>query len=375
MTPAPIPFIDLSSQRDLIRTEIDMAIKRVIDSGQYILGPEITALESELAAFCGAKHVLSCANGTDALALPMMALDLGPGDAVFVPAFTFVATAEVVTWFDATPVFVDVEPVSFNMNTTSLEEAIIQAKEDGLSPKGIIPVDLFGHPADYPRIHAIAEFHDLWVIGDAAQSFGGRLNNKSVGSLTSITATSFFPAKPLGCYGDGGAVFCDDADLYKVMESCRVHGQGSHRYEHVRIGMNGRMDAIQAAILREKLKIFQNEIDARQRVARRYNQMLNEVAVVPQVAEHTTSAWAQYTIVVEDRVAVQDMCKAHNVPTGVYYPIPLSKQPAYERYPTAPNGVPVTERLSESVVSLPLHPYLTEFDQERVVAAVREALV
>ena len=374
MTPAPIPFIDLSSQRDLIRPEIDMAIKRVIDSGQYILGPEITALESELAAFCGAKHVLSCANGTDALALPIMALDLGPGDAVFVPAFTFVATAEVVTWFDATPVFVDVEPVSFNMNTTSLEEAIIQAREDGLSPKGIIPVDLFGHPADYPRIHAIADSHNLWVIGDAAQSFGGRLNNKSVGSLTSITATSFFPAKPLGCYGDGGAVFCDDADLYKVMESCRVHGQGSHRYEHVRIGMNGRMDAIQAAILREKLKIFQDEIEARQRVARRYNQMLAEVAVVPHVAEHTTSAWAQYTIVVEDRVAVQDICQAHNVPTGVYYPIPLSKQPAYERYPTAPNGIPVTERLAESVISLPMHPYLTECDQERVVTAVREAL-
>lgn len=369
-----IPFIDLATQRDRIRPHIDAAIQRVVDSGQYILGPEITGLEAELAAFSGAPHVLSCASGTDALALPMMALQVGPGDAVFVPAFTFVATAEVVAWFGAVPVFVDVDKTTFNMDPKSLEAAIAQTIEDGLVPRGIIPVDLFGHPADYPKIQAIADQHDLWVIADAAQGFGGRLNNKAVGTLASITATSFFPAKPLGCYGDGGAVFCDDEGLHKIMESCRMHGQGEDRYDNVRIGMNGRMDAMQAAILREKLKIFADEIDARNRVAARYNQMLGDVAVVPTVVEGAVGAWAQYTLVVEDRAAVQAVCKEHNVPTAVYYPIPLNKQKAYDRYPSAPSGVPVSDYLADHVVSLPMHPYLTEADQDRVVAAVRLAL-
>lgn len=369
----PIPFIDLAAQRDRIRPQIDDAVKRVIDSGQYILGQEIIGLEQDLSDFCGARHTLSCASGTDALALPMMALGLKPGDAVFVPAFTFVATAEVVAWFGAVPVFVDVDPHTFNMDMTSLSEAVDQTIQDGLTPRGIIPVDLFGQPADYPRVHEIAQQYDLWVIADAAQGFGGRLHNQSAGALAPITATSFFPAKPLGCYGDGGAVFCEDPDLLAAMESCRMHGQGSHRYEHVRIGMNGRMDAMQAAIVREKLKIFPDELESRNAIANRYTQHLKDVAITPHVAPGAFSAWAQYTLVVEDRTAVQAVCKDHNVPTAVYYPVPLNQQPAYNRYPIAPNGVPVSEKLAESVISLPMHPYLSEAHQDRVIQAVRAA--
>ena len=301
MSTAPIPFIDLKTQRARLGSAVDEAILKVVNHGAYIMGPEVAALEEELSQFCGAKHVLSCANGTDALGLVLMALGVGPGDAVFVPAFTFVATAEVVAWVGATPVFVDVRESDFNMDPAHLAASIKWARENGLKPVGVIPVDLFGQPADYPAIMPIAEAEGLWMLSDAAQSFGAKLNNRAVGTYGIATSTSFFPAKPLGCYGDGGAVFTDDDDLIEVLRSLRVHGQGLDKYENVRIGINGRLDTIQAAVLLEKLKIFPDEIEVRARVAARYNEGLADVAVVPRVREGATSVWAQYTLVLEDR--------------------------------------------------------------------------
>ncbi|MDD3444731.1 MAG: DegT/DnrJ/EryC1/StrS family aminotransferase [Zavarzinia sp.] len=374
MSTAPIPFIDLKTQRARLGSAVDEAILKVVNHGAYIMGPEVAALEEELSQFCGAKHVLSCANGTDALGLVLMALGVGPGDAVFVPAFTFVATAEVVAWVGATPVFVDVRESDFNMDPAHLAASIKWARENGLKPVGVIPVDLFGQPADYPAIMPIAEAEGLWTMSDAAQSFGAKLNNRAVGTYGIATSTSFFPAKPLGCYGDGGAVFTDDDDLIEVLRSLRVHGQGLDKYENVRIGINGRLDTIQAAVLLEKLKIFPDEIEARARVAARYNEGLADVAVVPRVREGATSVWAQYTLVLEDRDRVATACRAANVPTAIYYPIPLSHQRGYQQYPSGPGGVPVSEKLSAKVLSLPMHPYLAPDVQDRIIQVVRGAV-
>ena len=374
MSTAPIPFIDLKTQRARLGSAVDEAILKVVNHGAYIMGPEVAALEEELSQFCGAKHVLSCANGTDALGLVLMALGVGPGDAVFVPAFTFVATAEVVAWVGATPVFVDVRESDFNMDPAHLAASIKWARENGLKPVGVIPVDLFGQPADYPAIMPIAEAEGLWTMSDAAQSFGAKLNNRAVGTYGIATSTSFFPAKPLGCYGDGGAVFTDDDDLIEVLRSLRVHGQGLDKYENVRIGINGRLDTIQAAVLLEKLKIFPDEIEVRARVAARYNEGLADVAVVPRVREGATSVWAQYTLVLEDRDRVATACRAANVPTAIYYPIPLSHQRGYQQYPSGPGGVPVSEKLSAKVLSLPMHPYLAPDVQDRIIQVVRGAV-
>jgi dTDP-4-amino-4,6-dideoxygalactose transaminase len=374
--PAPLPFIDLKAQRARLGAAVDEAIMRVVDHGAYILGPEVYELEKDLAAFCGARHVVSCANGTDALAMVLMAKGVKPGDAVFCPSFTFAATAEVVAWFGATPVFADVTEDTFNLDPASLELAIKTAKQLELRPVGVIPVDLFGQPADYDALGPICAREGLWMMCDAAQSFGAQYRGRKVGTIGDVTTTSFFPAKPLGCYGDGGAIFTEDAELAEVLRSIRMHGQGADKYENVRIGLNGRLDTIQAAVLIEKLKIFQNEIDARERIARRYNALLREVAVVPEVAEGSTSVWAQYTIRIpgRDRAAFQDALKRVGIPTAVYYPKPLHRQTAYKHYPSAGNGLPVSERLSAEVVSLPFHPYLTEEVQDRIVAAVKDAL-
>ena len=353
---------------------MDEAIARVLSHGGFILGPEVKALEAELAARGGVKHCVSCANGTDALALVLMAIDLKPGEAVFVPALTFVATAEVVAWFGATPVFVDVEEDSFNLDPVSLEAAIAAAPAMGLKPRAVIPVDLFGQPANYRRIDEIARRHGLFVLADAAQSFGARLDNRPVGALAAATATSFYPAKPLGCYGDGGAIFTDDDATAALLRSLRAHGEGSDRYENVRIGMNGRLDTIQAAVLLEKLRIFDEEIAARDRIAARYNAALADVAEVPRLAPGATSVWAQYTLRVENRDAAMAACKAEGVPTVIYYPIPLSQQQGYRHFPTVPGGVPVSEWLAKRVLSLPMHPYLDEATQDRIVAVVRRAL-
>jgi dTDP-4-amino-4,6-dideoxygalactose transaminase len=371
-----IPFIDLGAQRRRLGASVDEAILRVVNHGGYIMGPEVFALEADLAAFCGAKHVISCANGTDALALVLMAKGVRPGDAILCPSFTFAATAEVVAWLGATPVFVDVREDTFNMDIDSLEAGLRTARERGLRPVGVIPVDLFGQPADYDVIEPFCEREGLWMLSDAAQSFGATYKGRKVGAIGLATSTSFFPAKPLGCYGDGGAIFTDSDELAEILVSLRIHGQGSDKYENVRVGMNGRLDTMQAAVLIEKLKIFPDEIAARDRVARRYNEALADLAIVPQVMEGTTSVWAQYTLRVPDfdRGAFQAALKDVGIPTAAYYPKPLHRQIAYGRHPVAGNGLPVTERLASEVISLPMHPYLDEATQDRVIAAVRAQL-
>jgi len=368
-----IPFIDLKAQRRRLGKRIDDAILKVVNHGAYIMGPEIKELETQLAEFCGAKHCISCANGTDALALVLMAWGIRPGDAVYVPAFTFVATAEVVAWFGATPVFVDVLEDTFNMDPVSLEKAIAAAGDMNLTPKAVIPVDLFGQPADYRRLLPIAEHHGLKVLADTAQGFGATLDGQRTGTFGDATATSFFPAKPLSCYGDGGAVFTDDDALVQDLHSLRVHGQGSDKYDNVRIGMNGRMDTIQAAVLIEKLAIFDDEIFARQQVADYYSSGLGAGQQPPVLIDGATSVWAQYTIQLEDRDAPQDACKAAGVPTAIYYPIPLSRQTGYRHFPTVPGGIPVSDALSRRVISLPMHPYLDRETQDRILAAVTSA--
>ncbi len=368
-----IPFIDLQAQRRRLGKRIDDAILRVVNHGAYIMGPEVQELETKLAEFCGAKHCIGCANGTDALALVLMAWGIKPGDAVYVPAFTFVSTAEVVAWFGATPVFVDVLDDTFNMDPESLEAAVEAAAGMKLTPKAVIPVDLFGQPADYRRLLPIAERHGLKVLADTAQGFGATLDGQRTGTFGDATAASFFPAKPLGCYGDGGAIFTDDDALAEDLRSLRVHGQGSDKYDNVRIGMNGRLDTIQAAILIEKLEIFPDEIAARQRAADYYSSQLGSGHLPPVLMDGATSVWAQYTIQVEGRAAVQEACRSGGIPTAIYYPIPLSRQTGYRHYPTVPGGTPVSEALAERVLSLPMHPYLDHESQDRILAVVASA--
>ena len=376
LDPAPIPFIDVAAQRRRLGRSVDEAIARVLGHCQFILGPEVRAFESALAAFCGARHAVSCASGTDALVLVLMAKGIGPGDAVICPSFTFTATAEVAVLVGATPVFADVEEGSFNLDPESLQRACATARSLGLRPKVVIPVDLFGQPADYDRIMPIAEAEGLFVLDDAAQAFGATYKNRRLGALAPATATSFFPAKPLGCYGDGGAVLTEDEELAQVMRSVRVHGEGRDKYDCVRIGLNGRLDTIQAAVLIEKLKIFPEEIAARERAARRYSAGLADVAIVPKLARGSTSVWAQYTIRLAPgkREAFAAAVNSQGIPTAVYYPIPLHCQEPYRRFPVAEGGAPVSERLAEEVISLPMHAYLDEATQDRIIAAVRRAL-
>jgi dTDP-4-amino-4,6-dideoxygalactose transaminase len=372
-----IPFIDLAAQRRRLGKAVEDAVLRVVDHTGYVMGPEVGALEADLSTFCGAKHAISCANGTDALGLILMAKGVKPGDAVLCPSFTFAATAEVVAWMGATPVFVDIDEATFNLDPSSLEDAIATARRLELNPVGVISVDLFGLPADYDAIEPICVREGLWLLSDAAQSFGATYKGRKVGTIGMATATSFFPAKPLGCYGDGGAVFTDDDELAAVMRSLRVHGQGSDKYDNVRIGINGRLDTMQAAVLIEKLKIFPDEIVARDRIAKRYNELLRPMALVPEVPQGLTSVWAQYTLRIRgfDRDAFQADLKGAGIPTAVYYPKPLHRQTAYKLYPTAAKGLPVSDRFAGEVISLPMHPYLTEEVQDRIVRAVRDALV
>lgn len=374
MNAAPIAFIDLKAQRDRIREQIDAAITGVVEHGAFILGPEVEEFEASLAEYTGARHVVTCANGTDALQLALMAKEIGPGDAVFVPSFTFVATAEAAVLVGATPVFVDVRPDSFNMDPVSLEAAIDAVAVTDLAPKAVIPVDLFGQPADYSAIKAVADRHGLTVVADAAQSLGGSLHNRRVGSLAELTTTSFFPAKPLGCYGDGGAVMTDDDGLADTLRSLRFHGKGSNKYDNVRIGMNSRLDTIQAAILTEKMVIFADELDARDRITRRYSEALADVAQVPVLMAGARSAWAQYTIRVRNRDHIADALRKKGVPVAIHYPRPLHTQAPYRAFPTPTSGVPVAERLAGEVLSLPMHPYLDETTQSRIVDALRNAI-
>ena len=368
-----IAFVDLAAQRARMGDRIETAIGRVLDHGQFILGPEVFDLEGRLARFCGARYAVSCASGTDALQLALVALGVQPGDAVFTPSFTFAATAEAVLLAGATPVFVDVRRDTFNLDVDSLRRGIAGLAEEGLRPKGVIAVDLYGQPADYEAVRAVAEESGLWVVADAAQSFGASVDGRRSGCLAGVTATSFFPAKPLGCYGDGGAVFTDDADLAETIRSLRTHGQGEDRFDHVRIGFNSRLDTIQAAVLLEKLDIFEDELRQRQEVARRYTEGLAGVVEGPFVMAGASSAWAQYTLKLEQRDRFAQILRAAGVPTATYYPRPLHRQPAFSTFPTAPGGLRVSEDLAASVLSLPMHPYLGREVQDRIVAVVREA--
>jgi UDP-2-acetamido-2-deoxy-ribo-hexuluronate aminotransferase len=375
-------FIDLSTQQKRIKTKIDNKIQEVLRHGQYIMGPEMIELETALAEFTGVKYALSCSSGTDALLMALMALKVGPGDAVFTTPFTFIATAEVISLLGATPVFVDIRADTFNMDFAKLKQTLedfekhYQAKE--LKPKGIITVDLFGLPADYDEIGLIARQYDLFVIEDAAQSYGAQYHGKKAGSFGDIACTSFFPAKPLGGYGDGGMCFTNQNDLNQVMVSLRNHGQGDHRYENVRIGINGRLDTLQAAILLCKFDIFPQEIEMRQEVAQRYSRLLSETSLkTPVIPERMVSAWAQYSVLAENytqRRMLLEKLKEFNIPTSVYYPKPLHLQKAFAPLGYKAGEFPVSEDCAERIFSLPMHPYLEAEDQQRIADAIKDAL-
>lgn len=360
-------FIDLKTQLKRIRPGIEEAIKRVLDHGMFIMGPEVFELEDKLAKFCGVKHAITCANGTDALGLGLMAKNVVPGDAIFVPSFTFAATAEVVAWMRATPIFIDSLEDTYNIDPISLKQGIQHAKKLGLQPVGIIPVDLFGQPADYDVIQEIADQYGLWIMADSAQSFGASYKNRKIGNVGNIATTSFFPAKPLGCYGDGGAIFTNDDDLAVLIKSLRIHGQGVNKYDNVRIGINGRLDTIQAAILLEKLKVFTEELLARQKMADIYNAALKNILIIPRLIEDVTSAWAQYTVRLPKYIDRSELIKKLlkiDIPTMIYYIKPLHLQAAYKHYPTATGeGLPICEALAESVLSLPMSGYIEDGNQ------------
>jgi len=380
----PIPFIDLQAQRARLGQPLEDAILKVVRSGAYVMGPEIAAFEKALGAFGQAPFVLSCGSGTEALQLPLMAWGIGPGDAVFCPSFTFAATAEVMPLVGASPVFVDIDPDTYNLDPVHLDATIEAVKARGeLTPRAVIAVDLFGQPADYPAIAAVARKHGLKLISDSAQGFGCTLGGQHPIHWADVTTTSFFPAKPLGCYGDGGAVLCKDERLHDLLVSLRVHGQAvksdiegrtfehDPKYLNMRVGMNSRMDTIQAAVLLQKLTIFADEIEARNRVADRYAEGLRGVVKTPRVIEGGVSVWAQYTIETPDRDGLAAALKAREIPSAVYYPIPIHRQGVYSGYPQGPGGLPVTDAKAGVVMSLPMHPYLESDVQDQIIAAIR----
>ncbi|HEX3675009.1 MAG TPA: DegT/DnrJ/EryC1/StrS aminotransferase family protein [Rhizomicrobium sp.] len=371
----PIAFIDLQAQRKRLGEKLNQEILKAVEGGAWVMGPQVAEIEKRLAEFAGVKHAIACANGTDALLIVLRAWNVGPGDAVFVPAFTFAASAEVVALVGAEPVFVDVLEDTYNIDPASLEAAIAMVKREGrLKPRVVMPVDLFGQSADYDAIEPIVKHEKLLMLCDAAQGFGALYHGKRCGGMGDAAATSFFPAKPLGCYGDGGASFTNDDGLADLLRSIRIHGQGTDKYENVRIGVNSRLDTIQAAILIEKLGIFEDEIEKRDAIAKRYNEKLgrsNRIRV-PRVIDGAQSTWAQYTIQVESRDKLAADLKAKGVPSAIYYPTPLSKQKGYAHFPSA--GTPVSEKIGKTVISLPMHPYLDEATQDRIIEAVLESV-
>lgn len=357
---APTQFIDLAAQQKLIRSHIDIAISKVLDHGQYIMGPEVAEFEGNLRDFTGAKNALTCGNGTDALTIVLMAWGIGPGDAVFVPSFTYVATAEAPAQLGATPFFVDVCDRTFNIDPQSFKQAITDCRNLGLRPAVVIPVDLFGQPADIASVSEIAHAEKIKVLIDGAQSFGASLETRHVGTMGDATTVSFFPAKPLGCYGDGGAVFTNNDDLAHRIQSIRLHGKGEEKYDNVIIGMNSRLDTIQAAILLEKIKIFPEELIKRSKIAKTYTELLHGKFQTPKLLNNSTSSWAQYTLIVDDRNAIQQELKTQGIPSVVYYPKALSQQLGYNNFPQVSSGLEVSEYLPSKVLSLPMHPYLDE---------------
>ncbi len=366
----PIPFIDLNAQQQRIRDQIETRIKTVLDHGKYIMGPEVREVEEKLAAYVGVKHCITCASGTDALLMALMAYNVGPGDAIITTPFTFISTAEVISLLGARPIFVDIDPVTFNIDPAKIRAVLDNEIVTSSKVRGIIPVDLFGQPADYEEINAIAREYDLFVLEDAAQSFGAEYRGKKCGALTEVAATSFFPAKPLGCYGDGGAVFTDSDALADRLRSIRVHGKGSDKYDNVRIGINGRFDTLQAAVILAKLEIFDEEIQLRQKVARRYGDLLKGLLETPTVKPDRTSVWAQYSVLSSQRDNLMTHLKEHGVPTAIYYPKPLHLQTAYQYLGYGAGDFPVSESIAQRIFSLPMHPYLQpevqEFIKEKV---------
>ena len=373
-----IPFIDLKSQYQRAKENIDTAILNVLEHGQYIMGPEVKELEKQLADYIGVNYVVSCSSGTDALVLPLMAKKLTKQDAVFTVSFSFFATAESITLAGGTPIFVDIDDKTFNMDPKALELAVEKVLEEGkLTPKAIVPVDLFGLPADYDAINSIAEKYDLFVLEDAAQGFAGNYKGKKAGGLADVGATSFFPAKPLGCYGDGGAVFTDDEELYQELVSLRVHGQSKvgDKYDNVSIGLNARMDSIQAAVLIEKLKYYDEELEQRNRVADRYSKTLNKVLITPTIPDGYGSVWAQYSVLAEssqERELIRSALQAQGIPTAVYYPIPIHLSSAYSGRGYHKGDLPVSEDIADKIFSLPMHPYLEDDQIDRIVQIIEE---
>lgn len=376
MIKTPIEFIDLKAQRRRIGPAMDDAILRAVHEGHYIMGPQVQQFEAELAAFCGAKHAIGVANGTDALVLVLETLGIGPGDAVICPSFTFAATAEVVAWMGATPVFAEIDEATYNIDPKGLSAALTTAKNHELTPRALITVDLFGQTADYDPIEVFCKEHGLVLIADSAQGLGASYKGRIAGSIGDFATTSFFPAKPLGCYGDGGAIFTASDEQLALIRSLHVHGKGTDKYDNVRVGVNSRLDTVQAAVLIEKLRIFADEIVSRQIVAQRYTNALKDVVVTPYVMPGCVSTWAQYTIRVDAyrRDSFQAALKAKGVPTAVYYPKPLHLQTAYKHFPVAGNGLPISERVSQEVVAVPMHPYLDEATQDYIIEAVYAAL-
>ncbi|MEM0898522.1 MAG: DegT/DnrJ/EryC1/StrS aminotransferase family protein [Pseudomonadota bacterium] len=365
-------FIDLDAQRARLGGALHEKLMGVVESGAYILGPEVKAFEDQLSEYLGVEHVIGCASGTDALQIPLMAWGIGPGDAVFVPSFTFASTAEVVALVGATPVFVDINPISYNMDVASLEAAIeMVAKRNDLTAKAIIPVDLFGMPADYASICAVAKLHGLRVISDAAQSVGGKSGDKHLGSFGDVASTSFYPAKPLGCYGDGGAMMTNDGELAEVLRSVAFHGKGASQYDNVRIGMTSRLDTLQAAVLQLKLDILEDEMLARQKVAQRYHEGLSDIIQTAHNIGDARSAWAQYAIETSERDGLKAHLGEKGIPSVIYYVKPLHQQEAYKAFPVSPSGMSVTDAKPQTILCLPMHPYLSTDDQDQVIDQIR----
>lgn len=367
-------FVDLKTQYSKLKEDIDRRVLNVLDSGMYVFGPEIFEMEEKLAYRVGVKHCLSCASGTDAILIPLMAWNISPGDAVFLPSFTFMSTAEVVSMLGATPIFVEVLENTFNIDTVHLEEQINKVlTEKKLTPKVIIAVDLFGLTADFEKIQVIANKYDLKVIEDSAQGFGGKIGEKSACSFADVATTSFYPAKPLGCYGDGGAIFTNNDELATIMKSIRVHGMGDDRYDNVRIGINGRMDSIQAAVILGKLEVFDEELNRRNQIAERFSNEIKQNVKTPIVPEGYYSSWAQYSVLAnskQERSALQEYLKDKGVPTVIYYPIPLHLQTAYKNLGGKKGDLPVTESIADRIFSLPVHPYMTDEEVDIVISAI-----
>lgn len=389
-----ISFVDLAAQQKQIYPELEKRITKVLSHGKYIMGPEVAELEEKLAEFVGVKYAISCSSGTDALLMALMADGVGPGDAVFTTPFTFIATAEVINLLGATPVFVDIDSRTFNIDPSQLEAAIKALKENNpsiyplprtfefqpasrnqqLSPRAIIAVDLFGLPADYQRINDIAREHELFVIEDGAQSFGATYRGEKACALANVAATSFFPAKPLGCYGDGGALLTNSDDVAAIIRSIRLHGKGKEKYDNIRIGLNGRLDTLQAAILLAKLGVFPREVEVRNRIAERYSNGLQGIVEVPFVPSESMSAWAQYSVLSDSRSEIQTALQTEGIPTAVYYPKPLHLQTAFASLGYKRGDFPVSEKASQMIFSLPMHPYLKNEQIDRITHAIKVAL-